>query len=265
MGPLTHPDLYSPGVRELYELAFDRIKAAKCFMLFVSEASRRDFVRVCGSDFPLMQVVHPPIRTGMERSDGRLVRGVPPKFFLTVGSVGARKNQLRSIEAFSVSGLANEGYAYVICGGPEPGAEQVINLAQQTAGVVLPGYVDDDQLRWLYKNATGFVLPSLLEGFGLPAAEAINYGLVPLVGRGGALQEVTGDAAVLVDPLDVANIAVGMTTLAGLSDEERNNRVTLLRRSVKRFSLTSAVAAWRSALILAADSQPNLRNLPGQI
>ena len=265
MGPLTHPDLYGPGVRELYALAFDRIKAARCFMLFVSEASRRDFVRVCGSDFPLMQVVYPPIRTGMERSDGRLVRGVPPKFFLTVGSVGARKNQLRSIEAFSVSGLANEGYAYVICGGPEPGAEQVINLAQQTAGVVLPGYVDDDQLRWLYKNATGFVLPSLLEGFGLPAAEAINYGLVPLVGRGGALQEVTGDAAVLVDPLDVANIAVGMTTLAGLSDEERNNRVTLLRRNVKRFSLTSAVAAWRSALILAADSQPNLRNLPGQI
>jgi hypothetical protein len=85
------------------------------------------------------------------------------------------------------------------------------------------------------------------------------------VGRGGALQEVTGDAAVLVDPLDVANIAVGMTTLAGLSDEERNNRVILLRRSVTRFSLASAVAAWRSALILAADSQPNVRNLPGQI
>jgi glycosyltransferase involved in cell wall biosynthesis len=254
MGPLTHPDLYTPGVRELYALAFDRIKAAKCFMLFVSKASRSDFVKLCGSDFPLMQVVYPPIRTGMERSDGREVPGVPPKYLLTVGSVGARKNQVRSIEAFKASGLANKGYAYVICGGPEPGVEQVINLAQETAGVILPGYVDDDQLRWLYRNAKGFVLPSLLEGFGLPAAEAINYGLVPLVGHGGALQEVAGDAAVLVDPFDVRNIAAGMITLAGLSDEERNNRVDLLRHSVERFSLESAVAAWRSALILAASS-----------
>jgi glycosyltransferase involved in cell wall biosynthesis len=254
MGPLTHPDLYSPGVGELYALAFDRIKAAKPFMLFVSQASRSDFVRICGTDFPLMQVVYPPIRTGMERGNERAVRGIPAKFFLTVGSIGARKNQVRSIEAFNASGLANEGYAYVICGGPEPGAEQVIKLAEETAGAIVPGYVNDEELRWLYRNAKGFVLPSLLEGFGLPAAEAIDYGLVPLLGRGGALQEVAGDAAVYVDPLDVADISAGLRSLAGLSDEERNNRVVQLRHSIKRFSLESAVAAWRSALILAATS-----------
>jgi glycosyltransferase involved in cell wall biosynthesis len=254
MGPLTHPDLYSPGVRELYALAFDRIKAAKPFMLFVSEASRSDFVRIWGSDFPLMQVVYPPIRTGMKRDDERAVPGIPAKFFLTVGSIGARKNQMRCIEAFNASDLANEGYAYVICGGPEPGAEQVIKLAQDTPGVMVPGYVNDEELRWLYKNANGFVLPSLLEGFGLPAAEAIDYGLVPLLGRGGALQEVAGDSAVYVDPLDVADISAGMRSLASLSDEERDIRVTSLRNSIKRFSLENAVAAWRSALILAASS-----------
>ena len=254
MGPLTHPDLYSPGVAELYAFAFDRIKAAKPFMLFVSQASRSDFVGICGNDFPLMQVVYPPIRTGMEQGDERAVRGIPAKFFLTVGSIGARKNQVRSIEAFNASGLANEGYAYVICGGPEPGAEQVIKLAQETAGTIVPGYVSDEELRWLYRNAKGFVLPSLLEGFGLPAAEAIDYGLVPLLGRGGALQEVAGDAAVYVDPLDVADISAGIRSLAGLSDEERNIRVVQLRHSIKRFSLESAVAAWRSALILAATS-----------
>jgi glycosyltransferase involved in cell wall biosynthesis len=254
MGPLTHPDLYSPGVGELYALAFDRIKAAKPFMLFVSETSRSDFVRIFGSDFPLMQVVYPPIRTGMKRGNERTVRGITAKFFLTVGSIGARKNQVRSIEAFNASGLANEGYAYVICGGPEPGAEQVIKLARESAGVILPGYVNDEELSWLYRNAKGFVLPSLLEGFGLPVAEAIDYGLVPLLGRGGALQEVAGHSAIYVDPLDVANISAGMRSLAGLSDEARNIRVTRLRHSIKRFSLESAVAAWRSALILAATS-----------
>jgi glycosyltransferase involved in cell wall biosynthesis len=254
MGPLTHPDLYGPGVEGLYAFAFDRIRAAKPLMLFVSEASRRDFVRIFGSDFPLMQVVHPPIRAGMERGKERAVRDIPAKFFLTVGSIGARKNQARAIEAFNASGLAKEGYAYVVCGGPEPGSEQVMKLARQTAGVILPGYVNDEELRWLYRNARGFVLPSLLEGFGLPAAEAIDQGLVPLLGRGGALEEVAGDAAIYTDPLDMADISAGMKSLADLSDEERNIRLTRLRQSIKRFSLESAVATWRSALMLAASS-----------
>ena len=251
MGPITHPSLYEPGVRELYTLAFDMIKAARPFMLFVSEASRRDFVTSCGSEFPLLQVVYPPIRSGMERSDEKAVPHIPSKFLLTVGSIGARKNQLRSIQAFDVSGLAKEGYAYVICGGPEPGAEPVITLARATPGVILPGYVNDDQLRWLYKKAQGFILPSLLEGFGLPAAEAINYDLVPVLSSGGALEEVAGSAAVFVNPLDVADIAAGMRKIAAMTGEERARRLSQLQLSVTRFSLEKAVAAWRWALMRA--------------
>lgn len=251
MGPITHPSLYEPGVRELYTLAFDMIKAARPFMLFVSEASRRDFVTSCGSEFPLLQVVYPPIRSGMERSDEKAVPHIPSKFLLTVGSIGARKNQLRSIQAFDVSGLAKEGYAYVICGGPEPGAEPVITLARATPGVILPGYVNDDQLRWLYKKAQGFILPSLLEGFGLPAAEAINYDLVPVLSSGGALEEVAGSAAVFVNPLDVADIAAGMRKIAAMTSEERARRLSELQLSVTRFSLEKAVAAWRWALMRA--------------
>jgi glycosyltransferase involved in cell wall biosynthesis len=254
LGPLSHPDLYDPGVEELYSVAFAKIKAAKPLMLFVSDASRKDFARLFGNDFPLMEVVYPPIRTGIERGDERAMRNVPAKFFLTVGSIGARKNQLRAIEAFKASGLVETGYAYVICGGPEPGAEQALKLARETAGVILTGYVDDQELRWLYRNATGFVLPSLLEGFGLPAAEAIDHGLVPLLGRGGALEEVAGDAAIYVDPLDVGAISAGMRALASLSDEERNVRLIRLRESIKRFSLAGAVATWRSALLVAAQS-----------
>jgi glycosyltransferase involved in cell wall biosynthesis len=251
MGPITHPSLYELGVRELYTLAFDKIKDARPFMLFVSEASRRDFVTSCGSEFPLLQVVYPPIRSGMERSDEKAVPHIPSKFLLTVGSIGARKNQLRSIQAFDVSGLAKEGYAYVICGGPEPGAEPVITLARATPGVILPGYVNDDQLRWLYKKAQGFILPSLLEGFGLPAAEAINYDLVPVLSSGGALEEVAGSAAVFVNPLDVADIAAGMRKIAAMTSEERARRLSELQLSVTRFSLEKAVAAWRWALMRA--------------
>jgi glycosyltransferase involved in cell wall biosynthesis len=254
MGPLTHPDFYAKGVTEVYALAFDRIKAAKPFMLFVSAASRNDFVNLYGFDFPLLEVVHIPLREGMARSDEQPVSGVPEKFFLTVGSLGVRKNQVRSIKAFEASGLANEGYGYVICGGPEPGAEEVISTAKKTAGVILPGYVSDSELRWLYRNARGFILASLLEGFGLPAAEAINYGQVPLLSAGGALQEVAGDGAVFVNPHDVAGIAAGIRFLADISNEEREDRLAKLRLNIKRFSSQAAVATWRSALTRAIES-----------
>jgi glycosyltransferase involved in cell wall biosynthesis len=259
MGPVTHPQLYDPGVKHLYETIFCQIQLAKPHMIFVSEASRSDFIARCGDDYPLLEVIHPPLRHGMKDGTLRAVEGIPQNYFLTVGSIGARKNQVRSIEAFDASGLAKAGYAYVICGGPEPGAEPVVELARRTPGVVLPGYVDDAELRWLYKNALGFVLPSLLEGFGLPAAEAIHHGLVPLLSRGGALQEVAGESAIYVDPLDVTDIASGMGMLAGLTREQRDQRVAQSLLSIDRFSPETATTRWRAALLQAASTSSGNR------
>jgi glycosyltransferase involved in cell wall biosynthesis len=254
MGPITHPELYADGVNELYLLAFERIKKARPLMLFVSDASRRGFVELYGRDFPLLQVIHIPLREGIANGEEQPLEGIPERFFLTVGSLGTRKNQLRSIRAFEASGLAREGFGYVLCGGPEPGADEVTSAAKGTAGVILPGYVNDMQLRWLYRKAQGFILASLLEGFGLPAAEAICYGQVPLLSAGGALQEVAGDGAILVDPYDISQITAGMQSLARMSTEERGDRLEKLRLSIERFSVEAATGTWRSALSLALKS-----------
>jgi len=254
LGPIKYPEFYSKGVRDIYALAFERIKTAKPLMLFVSEATRRDFVDLYGGDFPLLRVIHIPLRGGIALDDQRPVNGIPDKFFLTVGSIGSRKNQARSIEAFEASGLARQGYGYVICGGPEPGAEEVFAAAKATPGVILPGYVNDAELRWLYKNARGFVLASLLEGFGLPAAEAIAYGLVPLLSAGGALQEVAGEGAIYIEPHDIDAMAGAMRHLATMSDSERSDRLAKLAGSIRRFSPEAAIAGWRSALTQAAQA-----------
>jgi glycosyltransferase involved in cell wall biosynthesis len=251
MGPLTHPSLYHEGVRSAYALAFDRIKNARPFMLFVSEASRLAFMSMYGGDFPLLKVIHIPLRGGLSLSEEQTVSGIPQNFFLTVGSIGTRKNQLQSIKAFDASGLAKNGYGYVICGGPEPGADEVISLAQKIKGVILPGYVNDSQLRWLYRNASGFILASLLEGFGMPAAEAIYHGQVPLLSASGALEEVAGDGAIYVDPQSIAEIMAGMKSLAGMTLEEREIRLLKLRMNISKFSSESAVSIWRSTLALA--------------
>ncbi len=247
VGPLSHPDLYDADTEATYRKAFLKMQAVKPFLLFVSESTRDAFADYFGRDYAAMRVTYINPRKELETDAALPVTGVPEKFLLTVGAIGRRKNQSEALKAYAQSGLYKRGIGYVICGGPEPGAEAVMDLARETPGVILTGYLPDVQLSWLYSHSMGFVLPSLLEGFGVPAMEAILYGTVPLVTRGGALNEVTGDAAILVDE-DAVSISEGMLKLANLSETDRRQRIDVMRAHIRKFDWEGAVSIWRQTL-----------------
>lgn len=90
-----------------------------------------------------------------------------------------RKNQRTAIEAFGRYGFTQLGLSYILCGPKGAGGEEIVATAARTSGVKVLGYVSDAQLRWLFKEAGALVLPSLLEGSGMPALEAALQGLVP--------------------------------------------------------------------------------------
>ena len=71
----------------------------------------------------------------------------------------------------------------------------------------MPGFVPDDELVYLYSRAYALVQPSLMEGFGLPAVEAMACGTPVVSSRAGSLPEVVGEAGLFFDPTDVASIA----------------------------------------------------------
>ena len=101
--------------------------------------------------------------------------------------------------------------------------------------VLFPGYVEDADLAALLSGAIAFVFPSLYEGFGMPVLEAQACGVAVMTGKNSSLPEVAGDAALLVDPLDVDAIAAAMQRL--VDDDELRQELT--RRgfeNVKRFS-----------------------------
>jgi len=133
----------------------------------------------------------------------------------------------------------------VLIGGDEPGAGVARQLAERTPGVTAPGYGTDAELRWLYRHASGFVLMSLMEGFGMPVIEATEYGLPCLVSADGILTEIGGAAMLEADPRDVTSIAAGMRTIAGMSAGERARRVAMAAGRLASFERTAIFERWR--------------------
>lgn len=247
LGPISHPDLFLDSTTQLYVLAYEQMLQSDVRIAFVSESSKAAFVSRFGrvSD---MSVVYPPIRPEIDGAFGVRPENVQMPFMLTVGSIGSRKNQLSSIRAYELSGLASKGISYVLCGAREPGAEEVVAAAAAAAGVQLLPYVSDAELIWLYDNAVGFVLVSKLEGFGVPVAEAIARGLIPIISKNSVLEEVSGPDALKADPDDLDEIALRMLQLVTITAADREHRKRSLSASIERFTQESFRRNWRTIL-----------------
>jgi glycosyltransferase involved in cell wall biosynthesis len=123
-------------------------------------------------------------------------------YVLAVGTLEPRKNLARAIEAAARIGVDLRVVGASGWGGVEARGENVTWL----------GSVDDDELARQYRGALCVIYPSVYEGFGLPVLEAMACGAAVVTSAGGATAEVAGDAALLVDPLDVGAIAGGIET-----------------------------------------------------
>lgn len=224
IGPISHPELYGPGTEDSYQRAYAKIAAARPGIVFVSKGSQRAFEARFGLGFRFLKAIPLYVRAGSLNGESEQVPGVQRPFFLTVGALETRKNQLTAIEAFERYGFAEQGISYILCGARGAGAEKIEAKAAQTPGVRVLGYVNDAQLRWLYREASAFVLPSLLEGFGMPALEAALAGLIPILSRDSALSEAVSGLGLEVDPHSVSDIGAAMKSVLALDDKTRDER-----------------------------------------
>jgi len=161
---------------------------------------------------------------------------LPEKYVLYVGSNKPHKNLQRLIEAWKIAecGMRNAECKLVIAGHWDERYPEAKKLSEESGlknKVLFIGQVEDSNLPALYSGAQLFVFPSLYEGFGLPVIEAMACGVPVLCSSVSSLPEVTGDAALLVGPLDVNSLAAAMNRL--LADE-------VLRREMSRKGLVQA-------------------------
>jgi glycosyltransferase involved in cell wall biosynthesis len=133
---------------------------------------------------------------------------------LSVGTLEPRKNLVRLVRAYRQV-APDVPHALVLAGAPGWRSQALdAELARPGPGtIVRTGTVSADDLDGLYRGADAFAYPSLYEGFGLPVLEAMARGVPTLASNTSSLPRVAGDAALLVDPTDVSEIAEGLARL----------------------------------------------------
>ncbi len=177
------------------------------------------------------------------------------RYILSVGSLEPGKNRARLIRAYAQ--LRSEGIDCPLAVAGQPawhyeGDFELVRRLGLDEQVRFLGYVPDDDLPAIYSGATLLAFPSLYEGFGLPVLEAMACGTPVIAANVSATAEVAADAALLVDPRDVAVLAGAMGRL--LSDERlqadlrarglaRAKQFSWQRTARETLSLYEAVAA----------------------
>jgi glycosyltransferase involved in cell wall biosynthesis len=206
-------------------------------VICVSEFTKNEAREILKIPEDKLRVVHSGIRpmAGLQAKAHHASLKEP--YILFVGTLIPRKNVIRLIQAFSCLKKENLKYKLIIAGRKGRVSRAFWNEIQglDLHEVIFTGHVSDSQLAGLYKNASALVFPSLYEGFGFPALEAMTYGTPVVVSNVSALPEICGDAAYYVDPLEVEDLAQGIYQV--LSDQDL--RETLIQKGFERVKLFS--------------------------
>lgn len=247
---LALPQFLNLPQRLYAQTIFRAIRRKANHILCISEFSKREFLRLI---------------PGKEENVSAILLGTAPQwfesietmespqskpYFLFVGNVKPHKNIVRLLQAYEK--IASQIPHNLVIVGKKEGF--IISDTQALAypsgleeRILFTGYINDETLRQYYTHATALAFPSLYEGFGLPALEAMACNCPVLTSNVTALPEVCGDAALYCDPYSVEDIAQQLLRLA--KDEEL--RRSLIAKGKKRAaSLTFDACAEQTAKVI---------------
>lgn len=161
------------------------------------------------------------------REGTRMEPGFP--YLLYIGNQKPHKNLRRLVDAFGLATLPEEVRLIVSGGYDLRGHSSKVRNAVASR-IVNAGFIAESDLPAMYRGALALVFPSVYEGFGLPALEAMACGTPVLTSNVSALPEIAGDAAILVDPFSVESIAFGIEKVV----HDRELRARLASAGVER-------------------------------
>jgi len=241
------PFIHHPNLRDKFYLSLDFRGVKKATRIIaVSQATKDDVVKHLGIPEERISVVYEGIDHQLFKPTSRRLVDYP--YLLFVGSEHPRKNFARVLKAFNY--LKSERRfkdLKLVKVGKAGGAEadfrkptlQAVNELNIAGDVVFTDYVAEEDLPAYYSGAECFILPSLYEGFGFTALEAMACGCSVIVSNVASLPEVAGEAAVKVDPYHTYSLTSALEMV--LTDERlRRELVSKGLERAKQFSWEKA-------------------------
>jgi glycosyltransferase involved in cell wall biosynthesis len=220
VSPLLHPETHGRGQVMYHRHILPQVLKRADAIVTISHSSKKDIVSCFRIAEEKVHVIHLGV-------DGRFVptvagdcafaRFLPEHYILNIGTLEARKNLPRLLEAYAIARGKGLPHKLLIAGTRGWRLSNLAGIVEKHKlenDVFFLGFVEDADLPLLYSKAGFFVYPSIYEGFGIPLLEAMACGTPVITSNSSSMPEVAGDAALLVDPLDVNDMASRMLELA---------------------------------------------------
>jgi len=239
LSALRHAEWHPTRRLMVHRIALHRTVQKVDHVITDSEAIRAEVIRYLGVPPEKVTAIHPAPPPGFRPQRPAELKPAldrwglsPSEYLLFAGAIEPRKNLVRLLDAAEVLQRGRPDLPPLIFVGPPGWRNQEIRNRIATRGpqVRYLGYLSNDDVAALMAGCAAFVMPSLYEGFGLPVLEALACGVPVVTSRGGALEEVAGDAAILVDPQDSDEIADGIERVL----DDTTLRETLVRKGLAR-------------------------------
>jgi len=202
-------DYSTPEFRERFTAQARDAAQRSDLIIAVSAFTARQVEQLLDVEPSRLRVIHHGVRRVPQTAGPR----EREQMILSVGAIQRRKNTIRLIEAFE---QLDSGWKLVLAGSSGFESQEALQRLERSPrkhDIQVLGYVSDSKLDDLYRRAAIFAFPSLDEGFGMPVLDAMAHDVPVLTSNVSAMPEVAGDAALLVDPQDVASIAEGLRRL----------------------------------------------------
>jgi glycosyltransferase involved in cell wall biosynthesis len=202
------------------------VKAHK--VLTVSNFSKQEIVGWSGTAPEKIMVVGNGVSPAFSPTGPRHAEDRP--YLLYIGNRRPHKNLPRLLKAFRAAGIAPD--AILLCSGirDEPMSRWMREADLSDKEVRFAGDISEERIADYYRGAIALMMPSLYEGFGLPALEAMACGVPVLASNVASLPEVIGEAGLLVDPLDIEAIAEGIRRISRDAELRKRNAAHALVR-----------------------------------
>jgi len=261
---LKYPEFFSARKNFWHRM----VKAKKLLKRFslviaVSENTKRDIMELGGINPDKVKVIYsgvgeeykklPLINYQFSVKRVRDKYNLPERFILYLGTIEPRKNVdgiIRAYNQLRVMSCELRDYKLIIAGARGWKSENIYREWDKSAfknDIKFLGYVEPDDKIYLYNLASVFIYPSFYEGFGFPPLEAMACGVPVVASFASSLPEVVGDAALMVDPYNINDLAGALEKV--LVDENLKNK--LIARGLeqaKKFSWRETARAYLSEL-----------------